>query len=234
MDLSGYPNWIPIGSDGSGSIFSGTFDGNGYVIKNLTSNRNDGGLFRMLASGAIVKNLGVEDINITCGIQACGGITANMGSGNNLIENSYTTGIIVGNNNAIIGGIVGSIGFDSIVRNSYSTVSVSVSGVFSSRAGGIVGDYGGTYNGVISNVVAINANIQGGSRGRIIARTAFGTLSNNLALAGLPAVAGDNTTEKTDAELRQEATYRAIGWDMDNVWYIPIDEYGISGYPRLR
>lgn len=37
IDLSGYSNWVPIGSNTK--PFTGQFDGNGFIIKNLTINR---------------------------------------------------------------------------------------------------------------------------------------------------------------------------------------------------
>ena len=49
IDLTGYPNWQPIGS--SDGPFKAIFEGNGYTISNLTINRgssSDVGLFAKL------------------------------------------------------------------------------------------------------------------------------------------------------------------------------------------
>jgi len=59
IDLSGV-EWVPIGT------FNGTFDGQGYVIRNLTITENAyeyNGLFGYAVS-AVIKNIGLEDTNI--------------------------------------------------------------------------------------------------------------------------------------------------------------------------
>ncbi|MCL2218704.1 MAG: hypothetical protein FWB94_02275 [Chitinispirillia bacterium] len=75
IDLSVCDNWTAIGryrfdrSDPGNNIempFSGSFDGGGYVIRNLTINRPDEshlGLFGHIEYGS-VKNLGLENVNI--------------------------------------------------------------------------------------------------------------------------------------------------------------------------
>ena len=60
IDLSSIDNWTAIGK--SSSMFSGTFDGNGHVIKNLTINNPTSdyqGLFGYASSGEI-KNIGTD------------------------------------------------------------------------------------------------------------------------------------------------------------------------------
>jgi len=64
IDLSG-EDWTPI------DRFQGTFDGQGYVIKNMTTSMQSvtysggayecAGLFAWISAPAIVKNLGIED-----------------------------------------------------------------------------------------------------------------------------------------------------------------------------
>ena len=61
IDLAGYP-WKSI------FLFAGTFDGNGHIIKNLTTNNEEhraGGLIGKALEGSVVKNVGVVDCNIT-------------------------------------------------------------------------------------------------------------------------------------------------------------------------
>jgi len=63
IDLAGYP-WKAIFG------FSGTFDGNGHIVKNLTTNNTEnraGGLFGKALAGSVVKNVGVVDCSITSG-----------------------------------------------------------------------------------------------------------------------------------------------------------------------
>ena len=69
IDLIGY-NWIPIGNDQNVNTrygFSGIFNGNGYVIRNLYINSNtltQAGLFGKYFNGTLM-NLGIEDGSIT-------------------------------------------------------------------------------------------------------------------------------------------------------------------------
>ena len=64
LDLTGL-HFYPIGDALFPYVYAGTFDGNGHTISHLTVKGEDYlGLFRRLASGADVKNLGVVDVNI--------------------------------------------------------------------------------------------------------------------------------------------------------------------------
>ena len=102
IDLSSVANWEPIGADLN--EFTGTFDGNGYVIKNMTIDRSDTnnvGLFGN-TDGATIQNLGLENVNVT-GTDYTGGL---VGSANNTtVSNSYATGSVTGDVNT--GGLVG-------------------------------------------------------------------------------------------------------------------------------
>ena len=166
IDLSG-EEWIPIGIEDK--PFKGIFDGQGFVIHNMTitENRYMAGLFGY-AEGAIIRNVGLNNtthINDTSshvgGIVGC----AEWGS---IISNCYNTGDIIANSNWT-GGIVGAI-HNSTIIDCYNT-----SDIISSTAGGIVGGAGGEseiYNcfntGNISSQIA--GGIAGNTGGVIIAR----------------------------------------------------------------
>lgn len=89
IDLSGIANWTPIGVYGSGKYFEGTYNGNGYVIRNLTINLPDdnAGFFGIL--GGNVLNLGMEGGRVT---GYCVGGIASHAKGDNspMIINCYT------------------------------------------------------------------------------------------------------------------------------------------------
>ncbi len=136
IDLSSYANWDPIGDLTSDTGFTGTLDGNGYVVKNLTINRptEDGvGLFVLIGdgntmSGGEVKNLGLENVNVEGNGGAAG--LASMSVGN--ITNCYIIGDISGKD--YIGGLVGqNLG---TISNTFTTGTVIASG---SSVGGLVG-----------------------------------------------------------------------------------------------
>lgn len=84
IDLSG-ETWI------STITFTGTLDGNGYAIKNLTTARNSEengyqGLFKYLGEGALIKN--VAFVNVTMGANS-GVVAGQMISGTAKVENVF-------------------------------------------------------------------------------------------------------------------------------------------------
>ena len=149
-------NWSPIGiynarvSDNK--PFKGTLDGNGHAIKNLTINTttNYQGLFGNIGTGGNIKNLALENVNITGG-QFAGGIAGTLDGGT--IENVYVSGNVSGTAD-YIGGIAGDI-IRSAVRNCYSTADVTSTGY---NVGGIVGI--GEANSIVENCYA-TGNIKG-------------------------------------------------------------------------
>ncbi|MCL2066294.1 MAG: hypothetical protein FWG99_02365 [Treponema sp.] len=102
IDLQSVSNWEPIGS---GTQFTGKFDGNGRTIKNLRINDNTDyqGMFGVVDDGTVI-NLRLEDVNIN-GRESVGGI-AGQKTGDGSIEDCYVSGIVRGTG-AYIGGIVG-------------------------------------------------------------------------------------------------------------------------------
>jgi hypothetical protein len=88
--------------------FDGLFEGNGFVVLNLTIHEGDGlGLFGVLEKHAIVENLGIQDANIVGGSSASNlGILAAENWGR--IANCQITGNVSGGQyEEHLGGIVG-------------------------------------------------------------------------------------------------------------------------------
>ena len=144
INLSGYAQgegWTPIGywfyPDDFSKCFQGYFNGNGYIVQNLTINRpaeNRIGLFGYTSNGEI-KNLGIENCNLV-GQAFVGGLVG--GNGGNIyngsnINNCYATGNIKGYDNT--GGLVGSQR-GSFINNCYAKCNVSG---FGENIGGLVG-----------------------------------------------------------------------------------------------
>ena len=137
--------WTPI--QGAGSVFTGIFDGQGFVIRNMTVTRgnlnNNAGLFAEICSDSVIKNVGLEDANVSINIDSgtvllVGGM---VGINNGTITNSYVTGSVSGEStrvDAYAGGIAGRN--RGIILDCYSTASVAVSSRSSAAAGGIVGE----------------------------------------------------------------------------------------------
>lgn len=138
IDMEGFP-FAGIGS--IAKPFSGVFDGNGFVIKNLYVIRNDetalgAGLFGGI-SGATIKNVGVASgvvvgNNVTGGV--VGGAVANT---TNTIVNCWNAATVVGGGTNGTGGVVGRLyAGNQTVQNCYN-----VGLVFNNqnRAAGVVG-----------------------------------------------------------------------------------------------
>ena len=150
-----YPNWTPIGGS-----YSAEFNGNGRTINHLTiTGGGRAGLFDTLASGGVIRDLGMISPSITAGPAAgqhMGVITAsNAGA----ITASYVQGGTVNGTNAntYVGGLSG--GNTGTIQSSYSTAAVS--GLPSSQVGGLSGISGGA---IIASYAAgpISGAIQGG------------------------------------------------------------------------
>ena len=59
IDMTGY-DWTPIGIDGN-HYFSGTFEGNGYTIRNLTISKDTTGYFGLFG----ITNATIQNVNLT-------------------------------------------------------------------------------------------------------------------------------------------------------------------------
>ncbi len=121
------------------TTFTGTFDGNGHVISNLT--------FTPFSStnNAIIMNLGIENITLfSAGGSDAGGLVGYQYSGT--ITNCYSTGTVTSSLSSA-GGLVG-LQRSGTITNCYSTVTATSDSNeidSSAIAGGLVGwQYSGT------------------------------------------------------------------------------------------
>ena len=118
--------WAPI-TNSSGHSYNATFDGNGYTISYLYINRNGGNnaLFRSLASGKEIRNVGVKHAAV---YQAATDHARTLryavlvGRNYGTVTKSYATGVVVGGLGQV-GGLVGRN--DGTVRASYAIVEVT-------------------------------------------------------------------------------------------------------------
>ena len=118
--------------------FYGTFDGGGYEITGLYINRASSnliGLFHRLQEGALVKGVGLVDIDVTGKDYAGGLVGLNHGG---TVQCCYTEGQVTGDD--YVGGLVGyntagGAHYDSIITQSFSDVEVQ--GV--ENVGGLLG-----------------------------------------------------------------------------------------------
>ena len=201
IDLTGV-TYTPIGN--SSTAYSGTFDGDGHTIRNLTitSSGYFVGLFGSTASGSVLQNIGCVGFTISGGNNTRSGCLVGNSSGS--ITNCYATDCEVSGSDTggiagysggpisncyaygcditgrgSISAIVGKLG-TTYVSNCYAygcTISGSTSSS-SSYAGGVIGY---TYNGTISNCSAYECTISGldyGYAAGVIGYDSSGTLSN--------------------------------------------------------
>ena len=163
--------WTPIPG------FAGTFDGGGKTITGLTINQpstNNVGLFASIEDVGTVKNLKLDDVDITVGSNVGAiagenmGIIENCSVSGNVEGNGYVGGITGKNKGTItachssatveginVGGIAGQSNVS--ITACYSTGSVTAKG-YNSYAGGVVGQ-----NNVRANLTACYAtsNVNG-------------------------------------------------------------------------
>ena len=146
LNASGYTGFAPIGE--SGSSFTGTFNGLGNTISNLTISSGDAdvGLFGQVGYDGVVENIGLIGGSVT-GTAACSNVGALAGENgyDASMSNDYATGTVSGD--GAVGGLVGFNDGGSIA-DARATGAVSGSGFI----GGLVGD--NDFNGSISNAYA--------------------------------------------------------------------------------
>ena len=125
---TGESNWTPI------SGYSGTFDGDGHAIDNLTINttKEKQGLFSTISSPGIVKNLTLRNVQIEGGLMTGGIAGYNFGT----ITDCKASGNIKGT--TTVGGIAGTSFMGSITNCSFDGSVISDGGA----AGGISGSNG--------------------------------------------------------------------------------------------
>ena len=209
IDLSGYPNWEPIGK--YGSEFKGNYDGNGHIISNLTSNNpslSAVGLFGYVTGSGNIKNLGIKDANIT-GLDYVGALVGQYyGVGG--IERCYSIGNVQGRD--YVGNLIGMNATG--VQDCYSIGSVQGRDYI----GGLVGqNYGGLVSKSFSSVKVIGNSYTGGvvgiSNDDTYIKNCYYDLDVSLQIDS------SKGTPLSYSEMRKEGSF--IGFDFSTpVWLI--------------
>ena len=222
--------WEPIGNDWY--QFTGTFDGNGKIISKLTikSTGSYVGLFGF-ADGSHIKNVKLEDVNVTGDYQV-GGLVGDNKDGE--ITNSYATGAVtgIGDDEVDVVDVGGLVGYnEGVITNSYATGAVTGTGGDEVYVGGLVG-----YNdGAITNsyatgaVTGIGDDVVGA--GGLVGINDQGAITASFwdtETSGMKSSAGEEG--KTTAEMKKQETYE--GWDFNAIW--SINGIRNNGYPFLK
>jgi hypothetical protein len=226
---NGGAGWQPIGT--TDNPFTGTFDGQGYEIRDLFINRPDEsyvGLFGWVGEGGVIKNLGVVNTDVT-GLAGVGGL---IGENAGTVSNSYSTGNVTDGGWGWVGGLIG--GNAGTVSNSYSTSYVTgyagVGGLvaFNDEGGTVSNSYSTSYvtgEEIVGGLVAGNAGIVSNSysTGNVTGSTQVGglvgenhgTVSNSFWDTETSGeAASDGGTGKTTAEMQDIATFTGAAWDI--------------------
>ena len=208
IDLSSEADWQGLILDG------GIFDGNGHVIKNLKINipYTHIGLFAA-TDKAEIKNLGLENLDITGGIDYAGGLVGFASA--TKISNCYTTGKIVGvPGNIDTGGLVGCAELGSQISNCYTTSNVNAP----NTSGGLVGYLSQS---TISNCY-VSGNVSGNKQSGLILGISDGTVSGVWAdkkdstLEAIGKITADATITNSGAVSHEEFTSHKF-WDSQNL-----------------
>lgn len=211
-------------ADGS-PAFSGSFDGQGFVISNLAiyePNENNIGFFGS-ANGAEIRNLGLRDVNMV-GRDYVGGLIGQVIDGQ--IENCYVQGYVSGN--SYIGLLVGYLQeTTSSVEDCY--VDGTVRG--SNYVGGFVGQ---NYRGFITKSYAIaDVNTGGIFIGlNFQANTSDCYCANSNPNTNFPAInSGVLTGVELVPDVNMTDSDTFAGWDLEATWRMC--DNGVD-YPRLK
>ncbi len=249
----------PVGGDNVEEMFSGTLEGNNFTINGLYMKRSIDyvGLFGGITSSAIVRNVGLVDMNIT-GNNWFGGLVGfNYGG---TILNSYSTGNLRGID---AGGCLVGFNYGGTISNSYSNCEVEGSLYIGGLAGQNSGDITNSYSkGAVKSAASYVGGLVGSNSGSISNSYGVGSLPIN----GVTKVGGfvgtapggifdsnfwnfqssrdyedsgtapfdlEDVFENTSEVLMTKSTFEEAGWDFcdeGGIW--AIDE-GLS-YPCLN
>jgi hypothetical protein len=214
----------------SSTTFTGVFDGNTHIISSLTidtggASTNNLGLFGYLDSGAVLKDLGIGNLNITAGSSSQGiGALAGLNAG--IIKQCFAQGTITGGSASVyIGGLVGLNG--STIQNCCADVDVTGS----QYIGGLIG----MCYGAAANCYA-SGHISGGSAvGGFAGDDYFISIIQNCYFLRLSDGGGPDNgigMELSDALMRQQSSF--VSWDFFGEAVNGTEElWEMNGYPVL-
>lgn len=219
INMSG-TTWSGIGVNSrTGNIFNGTFDGNGYVISNLSGSQ---GLFNSVGASGVVKDLGLENVNITgSGSSGTGGITGKL---QGLVENCYVTGTISSGGHT--GGIVGENGdtgwSGGTIKDCNLDINVNGSG---SCVGGVSGHNSGTVTGCNATGKVNGSSWVGGLVGHNTGTTVITDSKTSVIATGPSSSTGhvigyDNGSSLTITNItyKDDGTHNICGNKDDSLW----------------
>lgn len=224
IDCSAVSNFSQIGS--TVIAFTGTLNGQGYAVSDVSVSTTYAGMFGNIGSGATVENLGFKNPYID-GSTYSGVLTSYLSGGT--VSYVYVGDGTLVCSNAYCGGLVGYMyEASSVVTSSYSNVNIN-NGIY---VGGVVGRFS---TGTIANVYA--SGIMTGSQKKGIIGSVDGGVTPNVTGAYFDATRSTASTEsfsnsKTTAQMMTQSTFS--GWDFTVAGNGTIGTWIMAGYPHLQ
>jgi hypothetical protein len=234
IDCSDSVNWN--GGAGFQPIenFSGILDGKGFIVDKLFMFRPSGlmgyGMFGYSPVPNLIQDIGLTDVNITCG-QYCGAIT---GWNPGLLQRSFATGSIYGGYTAHVGGLVGVN--QGLINNTWSNISICAysykTGLISDNYGTLqnsyeLGDYG--QYGICDYGNSEFALCFGhGGPGTTLGYSYY---ASDLIYNAVRSDCGGPVYKSNSAEMKKKSTY--VNWDWANIWQM-CDRERPPVYPSLQ
>jgi len=251
--------------DFDGIAFTGAFYGNNHKIVNLTidtqgEDKNYLGLFGSIGAGAVVDNVGLENIVVVGSgnqvhLEFTGNFGALVGVNSGVIKNCRVNGSVTGGNfSEDIGGMCGWNESTGIISRCY--VMGSVCG--GENSGGI-GGLCGSNEGSITNCWASSSVSGRNSLGGLCGFLDGGSITNSYSTGSVNGTAenvgglcgeriggtiincfwdvetsgmatSNGGTGKTTEEMKMAITFTSAGWDLVTTWNIE----ELQTYPFLR
>ena len=229
--------------------FTGVLDGLGHRIKNIYLNfpsSSSVGLFSSAGEGAVIRNLGLENANVTGGkkvsalvaqndgfiidcfvnsnVNGMGYVANLVGVNRNTILRSFAQGQVSLNSNS--GSYVGSLAGTNTgeIQNSYATGNVISKGT---HTGGLVGYSNGIKSKIINSYST--GKVTGSGAGGLLGGKGSSEVIDNY---WNTTTSGQTTSAAgiglTDAEMQQQSSYQ--GFDFTDTWAMVDGE----PYPQLQ
>ncbi|HVZ66738.1 MAG TPA: fibronectin type III domain-containing protein [Patescibacteria group bacterium] len=194
VDCNGF-SFAPIG-DTTSNFFTGTLDGGGHKITNLTINSNENGvaIFQTLGTGGLITNIGYESGSLTQQ-----GDTSKMGSfaavvSGGSITNSYSKASMDGSAANFIAPVMGGLlgqGTSAVVSNSYYSGNIVNSTLNQNNTGGIAGTMsGGSITNSYSTGSITHGQNVGGIAGRFVSSASTSNSFTTMTYVSVSFVAG--------------------------------------------
>jgi len=198
--------------------FNGTFDGNGFVVSNLVvQGTSHAGLFGVLERDAVIRNIGVENCNVSSTGNSVGGL---IGYGFGDLQNCYSIGTVSGAKE--VGGLIG-FSWNALIEDCFALGTVSGDRYVS----GLVG----FHVSIIDRCYAACSVSGSQDTGGLTAHTSsHGRVWNCF---WDKEISGQSNSQggigKTTSEMQDIETFLPAGWNFDSTWLILPNES-----PKLR